>query len=80
MLSSLFGSVICQGPLSERGFDVGIYSLVVIIVMMLAVLVATKDPDGDSDIARPVRKRRSGAYVPPRPRQTLATTADPAQK
>jgi hypothetical protein len=59
---------------------VGIYILVVIIVMMLAVLVATKDPEVDSELTKAVPKRRSGGYISSRPGQSLATTAGSSQK
>jgi hypothetical protein len=61
-------------------FQVGIYSLVVIIVMMLAALVATKEPGEDSELTKAPRKRRGGGYVSTRAGQSLATTAGPSQK
>jgi len=59
---------------------VGIYSLVVIIVMMLAALVATKDPSDDTEFIKAPRKKKAGGYVSPRPRRSLATTAGASQK
>jgi hypothetical protein len=64
----------------KGAFQVGIYTLVVIIVMMLAVLVATKDPDGDSEFTKAARKRRSSGYASSRPGQSLATTSGSSQK
>jgi hypothetical protein len=58
----------------------GIYILVVIIVMMLAVLVATKDPDGDSEFTKAARKRPSSGSVSSGPGQPLATTVGSSQK
>jgi len=59
---------------------VGIYSLVVIIVMMLAAIVVTQDPDADSELTKAARKRRVAGYVSPRPGGALATTAGTPQK
>jgi hypothetical protein len=44
---------------------VGIYSLVVIIVMMLAAIVFTQKPDGDSELTKTARKSRGTGYVSP---------------
>ena len=58
----------------------GIYTLVVIIVMMLAALVATKEPDDDSKFIKAPSRKKTGNYVPPRPRRPLATTVGASQK
>ena len=58
----------------------GIYSLVVLIVVMLAALVVTQEPNEDSELTKAPRKRRVGGYVSPRPGESLATTAGSSQK
>jgi hypothetical protein len=57
----------------------GIYSLVVLIVVMLAAIVVTQEPNEDSEPTKAPRKNRVG-YVSPRPGEPLATTAGSSQK
>jgi len=59
---------------------VGIYSLVVIIVMMLAAIVVTKDPDEDSGLTKPARKRGGAGYVSHGRGESLATTTGASPK
>jgi hypothetical protein len=58
----------------------GIYSLVVLIMMMLAAIVVTKEPNEDSELTKAPRKKRVGGFVSHRPGEPLATTAGSSQK
>ena len=58
----------------------GLYSLFVIIVMMLAAIVVTQEPNGDSEIGKAVPKRRNNGYVARGQGESLATTAGPLRK
>jgi len=58
----------------------GVYSLVVLIVVMLAALVVTQEPSEDSELIKAPRKKRVGSFVSPRPGEPLATTAGSSQK
>jgi ABC-type oligopeptide transport system substrate-binding subunit len=59
---------------------VGIYSLVVLIVVMLAAIVVTQEPNEDSELTKAPRKKRVSGFVSPRPGNPLATTAGSSQK
>jgi hypothetical protein len=59
---------------------VGIYILVVIIVMMLAGIVVTQEPNEDPELTKTARKSKGTGYVSPGPRQSLVTTAGTLQK
>ena len=58
----------------------GIYSLVVLIVVMLAAIVVTQEPNEDSQLIKAPRRKRVGGFVSPRPGEPLATTASSSQK
>lgn len=75
-----YGSDISESESIKGGPYVGIYSLVVIIVMMLAAIVVTKDPDEDSVLTKPARKRRGAGYVSHGRGESLATTAGTSPK
>ena len=57
----------------------GIYSLMVLIVMMLAAIVVTREPKGDPELTKIARKSR-GSYVSPGPGQSLVTAAGASRK
>jgi hypothetical protein len=58
----------------------GIYSLVVLIVVMLAAIVVTQEPSEDSELTKAPRKKRVGGFVSSGPVEPLATTAGSSQK
>jgi hypothetical protein len=64
----------------EGGWQVGIYILVVLVVVMLAAIVVTQEPDADSELPKAARSRRGAGYVLHGPKESLATTAGTSHK
>jgi len=58
----------------------GIYSLVVLVVVMLAAIVVTQEPNEDFEFTKAPRKKRVGSFVSGGPGEPLATTAGSSQK
>lgn len=58
----------------------GIYSLVVLIVVMLAAIVVTQEPNEDFELTKAPRRKRVSGFASPRPGEPLATTAGSSQR
>jgi hypothetical protein len=58
----------------------GLYSLVGIVFMMLAAIVVTREPNGDSDLIETGRKKRGAGQAPRRSGQSLSMVGGPQQR
>jgi hypothetical protein len=58
----------------------GLCSLVGIVFMMLATIVVTREPDGDTDVIATDRKRKNAAQAPRRAGQSLSMAGGPQHR